>query len=171
MGQQAYALLDLGRPTDALALVQAAQRLDGGPIPPLLACWLTAAEAELSAASGDADGCRRALELADRTLPPDYADPELPYLLLAPAHLARWRGSALSRLGDPDAIAHLYAALDGMGTSSTLRAEAGLRVDLVAALSASGAHDQAQMEAAAARELATRAGSVRLRRRLNHLAA
>ena len=120
MGQQAYALLDLGRPTDALALIHAAQRLDGGPMPPLLECWLLAVAAELSAANGDADGCRRALELADRTLPPDFTDPELPYLLLAPAHLARWRGSALSRLGDPDAIAHLYAALDGMGTSSTL---------------------------------------------------
>jgi len=171
MGQQAYALLDLGRPKDALALVHAAQRLDGGPIPPLLECWLMAAAAELSAACGDADGCHRALELADLTLPPDCADPELPYLLLAPAHLARWRGSALSRLGDPDAIAHLYAALDGMGTSTTLRAEAGLRVDLVAALSASGALDQAHTEAAAARELAHRAGSVRLRRRLDHLAA
>lgn len=171
MGQQAYALLDLGRPTDALALVHAAQKLDGGSIPPLLTCWLMAATAELSAASGDADRCRRALELADHTLPSDYADPELPYLLLAPAHLARWRGSALSRLGDSDAIALLYAALDGMGTSSTLRAEAGLRVDLVAALSASGAEDEARSEAAAASELAIRAGSVRLRRRLDRFAA
>lgn len=171
MGQQSYALLDLGRPTDALDLVRAAQRLDGAPIPPLLECWLMAVAAEMSAANGDTDGCRRALELADRMLPPDCADPELPYLLLAPAHLARWRGSALSRLGDPDAIAHLYAALDGMGTSSTLRAEAGLRVDLVAAFTAIGAQDQAHAEATAARELATRAGSVRLRRRLDHLAA
>ena len=51
MGEQAYALLDLGRPTDALALVHAAQGLDGAPIPPLLDCWLMAAAAELSAAS------------------------------------------------------------------------------------------------------------------------
>ena len=171
MGQQAYALLDLGRPADALALVRAAQSLNGTALPPLLECWLTAVAAELSAASGDTDGCRRALELADHTLPVDCADPELPYLLLAPAHLARWRGSALSRLGDPDAVAHLYAALDGMGTSSTLRAEAGLRVDLVAALTGTDAQDQAHKEAAVARELVTRAGSVRLRRRLNHFAA
>jgi hypothetical protein len=171
MGEQAYALLDLGRSTDGLDLVRAAQTLDGASALPLLDCWLTAAAAELFAASEDADGCRQALDVADRILPRDCADPELPYLLLTPAHLARWRGSALSRLGDADSIPHLYAALDGMGATSTLRAEAGLRVDLVAALTASGNHDQAAIEAAAARELAHRAGSVRLRRRLDHLAA
>lgn len=171
MGEQAYALLDLGRPNDALGLVRAAQALGGPPLPPLLACWLAAAAAELCAAGSDAEGCRHALDLAGRSLPTDCTDPELPYLLLTPAHLTRWRGSALSRLGDADAIDHLYAALDAMGASSTLRAEAGLRVDLVAALTASGNRDQAATEAQAARELATRAGSARLRRRLDQLAA
>lgn len=171
MGEQAYALLDLGRPTDALDLVRAAQALGGPPLPPLLACWLTAAAAELCATSGNAEACHRALDLAERTLPSDCADPELPFLLLAPAHLTRWRGSALSRLGDADAMTDLYSALDGMGTTSTLRAEAGLRVDLVVAFAARGDHAQAAAEAVVARELATRAGSARLRRRLDQLAA
>ena len=171
MGEQAYVLLDLGRPADALELVHAAQTVSGRPAPPLLVCWLTAVSAELSAAGGDAGGSRRAMDLADRTLPADCADPELPYLMLGPAHLERWRGSALSRVGDPESIAHLYAALDGMGRTSTLRAEAGLRVDLVAALAASGNEDQAAAEAATARELTARAGSTRLRRRLGQLAA
>lgn len=151
MGEQAYALLDLGRPRDALALIRAAQALGGPPLPALLACWLTAASAELCAAGGDAGGCRRALDLADRALPTYCADPELPYLLLSPAHLLRWRGSTLARPGDPSAIEHLYSALQGMGSSNTLRAEAGLRCDLVAALNASGDDDQAATEAATAR--------------------
>jgi len=158
-------------PADALDLIRAAQTVGGPALPPLLACWLTAATAELLAAIGDADHCRRTLDLADQALPADCADPELPYLLLAPAHLVRWRGSTLARLGDTDAIDHLYSALDGMGATTTLRAEAGLRCDLVAALTASGDHDQAVAEATIARDLATRAGSVRLRRRLDQLAA
>jgi transcriptional regulator with XRE-family HTH domain len=153
MGEQAYALLDLGRPDDALALVRAAQGLSAF-LPPLLICWLAAAAAELCAANRYADECYRVLDLADRLLPGDCADPELPYLLLTPAHLARWRGSALARLGNPGAISHLYAALGGMGVTSTLRAEAGIRVDLVAALITSGNHDQATAEALAARQLA-----------------
>lgn len=170
MGEQPYALLDLGRSSDALALIHAARRAGGAALPPLLACWLAAATAELSAADSDADDCRRSLDLAHRTLPADCADPNLPYLLLTPAHLDRWRGSALARLGDADATTHLYAALDGMGVLSTLRAEAGLRVDLVVALTAAGDRGQAATEALAARELATRAGSTRLRRRLDQLA-
>lgn len=171
MGEQAYALLDLGRAADALDVIQAARAASRAAAPPLLSCWLTAAEAELAAATGDAGACRRTLDLADRALPADCTDPELPYLLLAPAHLTRWRGSTLARLGDTDAIEHLYAALDGMGNTNTLRGEAGLRCDLVAAFTARGDLDQAATEAATARELATRAGSVRLRRRLDQLAA
>ena len=103
--------------------------------------------------------------------PADCADPGLPYLLLGPAHLTRWRGSALARLGDADATEHLYSALDGMGATRTLRAQAGLRVDLVAALTAAGDVDQATTEATTAGDLATRAGSMRLRRRLDQLTA
>ena len=162
--------------TDIMELTEelvahAARAATGTSLPSLLACWLTAAEAELAAAAGDADASRRSFDLADRALPADCADPGLPYLLLGPAHLTRWRGSALARLGDADATEHLYSALDGMGATRTLRAQAGLRVDLVAALTAAGDVDQATTEATTAGDLATRAGSMRLRRRLDQLTA
>jgi hypothetical protein len=171
MGEQAYALLDIGEPADGLALVDAARTAAGTRVPPVLQAWLAAVAAEMSAGTGDEPGARRLLDLADRTVP---ADPDetavLPYIALGPGHLARWRGNILARLGDPDATRDLVDALDQMDPSFT-RAGASLRCDLAAAMLAQHERTEARRHAAEGHGLARQAGSVRQRRRIDALAA
>lgn len=171
MGEQAYALLDIGEPADGLALVDAARTQVGTRVPPVLHAWLAAVAAEMSAGTGDELGARRLLDLADRSLPADPAETAaLPYIALGPGHLARWRGNILARLGDTDATRDLGDALDQMDPSFT-RAGASLRCDLAAAMLAQHDRAEARRHAAEGRALARQAGSVRQRRRLDALAA
>lgn len=167
MGQQAYVLMDIGHAPDAVQLVRAGQDAGGSAIPDVLVAWLAAAEAEACAAAGDDHGTRAALDYATATLP-STEDSELRYLSLNGAHLARWRGNALSRLGDGEAIDDLYQALGDMD-SSFIRASAGLECDLATALLVRGDRTEARKHAARARELARRTGSVRQRRRVEAL--
>lgn len=169
-GEQAFALLDLNRPQDALQLVREA-RLEGGRrIPQRLLSWLWSAEAETAAAAGQPSDCRRALDAADRALPPGDDGADLPYLSLDACHLARWRGSALARLGDRKAVDHLQGALAGMD-ADYIRARGGLHLDLAQALTAADAPDAARGHIKLAADLAGQTGSVRQRRRLAQLAA
>lgn len=169
MGEQAFALVDLDQPDDAVTLIREAHRA-GGQMPPLLASWLHAAEAEACAAAGDELACRRALDQATRTLPSETSDPTLPFIALDETHLARWRGHSLARIGDEEATRDLYAAVENMDTSFT-RAEAGLRCDLAHALAMRGERGEAHVHAARARRLAQQVGSVRQRRRIEKLTA
>jgi hypothetical protein len=112
----------------------------------------------------------RAFDRAAELLPLDVAIHEGPYVVLDPTHLARWRGHALARFGDPVAVTVLTYALNNLDRSFT-RAEAGLRVDLASAFTAIGERDAAREHIAHARLLASEVGSIRQRRRLAKLAA
>ena len=57
-GEQAYVLLDLHRPAEALAMVRAAYEETRAAIPHQVRGWLRAAEAEMAAAAGQESICR-----------------------------------------------------------------------------------------------------------------
>ncbi|MBB3664477.1 hypothetical protein FB384_003381 [Prauserella sediminis] len=87
-------------------------------------------------------------------------------MALDEVHLARWRGHALARLGDPDATEVLVAALDRLDPTF-IRAETSLRVDLASALRRQNDADGAEVHAHRARSLAGEIGSVRQQKRLS----
>ncbi|MER5621094.1 helix-turn-helix transcriptional regulator [Streptosporangium sp. NPDC002544] len=167
-GQQAYVLIDLGRPAEATELLQHVRTTYDRRVPGHLRTWLAAAEAEAAAILGDEATCRTALDQAAALLPEDDTDPHVPYVSLNTHHLARWRGNCLVRFGDPDTIDDLHSALAGMdGTYN--RAEAGLRCDLAHALLAMGELDAAQPHLYRADQLARMTGSRRHGRRVKEL--
>ena len=90
LGEQSYALADIGKPADALALLDEAASTPA--LPPLMRCWLTAARAEMHAHLGDRDAARRGFDNAEHLLPADSDDPTMPYLSLNPTHLAQRGG-------------------------------------------------------------------------------
>jgi tetratricopeptide (TPR) repeat protein len=167
-GEQAYVLLDLHRPADALAMVQAAYDETRTAIPHQIRGWLKAAEAEMAAAAKQETICRRALDLAAREVSRGPATGDLPYIALNETHLARWRGNCLVLFGDPEVADDLGTALEAMDGSFT-RAEAGLRCDLAAALHVQGQRTEAQQHITRATELAQLTGSARQRRRIREL--
>ncbi|BCJ53077.1 hypothetical protein Asp14428_45520 [Actinoplanes sp. NBRC 14428] len=166
--QQAYSLLDLDRPQNAVALIQHARSEADGHIPAMLRSWLWAAEAEALAASGAAAQAQNALDEASRALPAQDLGESLPFLFLNEVHLARWRGHCLARLGRAEAVDELTDAVDRLDPTFT-RAAAGLRCDLALAYSVRGQHEEARAEARAAEALATRTSSSRQRRRIAQL--
>ena len=168
-GEQAYVLLDLHRPAEALAMVRAAYDETHAAIPHQVRGWLRAAEAEMAAAAGEEPICREALDHAAREVGHGPAGEDLPYLALNDAHLARWRGNCLVTFGDPQTADDLSTALAAMGDGFT-RAEASLRCDLAAALHVRGEQDEAKQHLRKARELAQVTGSARQRRRIRDLA-
>jgi tetratricopeptide (TPR) repeat protein len=168
-GEQAYVLLDLGRSADALDVVRAVWDETHAAIPHQIRGWLRAAEAEMAAAAGDEITCRHALDAAAREIGHGPSNEEHPYIALNDAHFARWRGSCLVQLGDPETAEELATALAAMdGTFA--RAEAGLRADLAQALYVRGERHEARRHLSRARELAQLTGSARQRRRLRDLA-
>jgi transcriptional regulator with XRE-family HTH domain len=170
MGEQAYVLVDAGKPDLAIILVREALRIGGRHMPPRLVAWLRAVEAELCALAGRADECRRALDRATDTLPDgnQARDPDMPSIFLNHSHLTRWRGNALALLGDGQAVTALRSALAAMDPTF-VRAQAGLRCDLAEAHFYRGEYDEAAMHLKEARRLASRTGSVRHRRRIERL--
>jgi len=168
-GEQAYVLLDLHRPAEALAMVRAAYEETHAAIPHQVRGWLRAAEAEMAAAAGEEPTCRSALDSAAQEIGYGPATEDLPYLALNEAHLARWRGNCLVLFGDPQTADDLNSALVAMEDGFT-RAEAGLRCDLAAALHVRGEQDEAKRHLQKARELAQVTGSARQRRRIRDLA-
>ncbi|WP_433352823.1 XRE family transcriptional regulator [Microtetraspora malaysiensis] len=167
-GQQAYVLMDLGRPAEAAEVLHYVRDTFDLRVPGHLRTWLAAAEAEAAAILGDERTRRTALDQAAGFLPGENADPSLPYLALNTHHLARWRGSCLVHFGDPETTDDLKSALAGMdGTFN--RAEAGLRCDLAHALLAMGEADAAQPHLYRAEQLATMIGSRRHGRRIVEL--
>jgi tetratricopeptide (TPR) repeat protein len=168
-GEQAYVLLDLHRPKDALAMVRATYDETRATVPHQIRGWLRAAEAEMAAAAGLENTCRKALDHAADEIGHGPSGQELPYLALNETHLARWRGNCLVMFGDPQTAGELNAALAAMDGDFT-RAEAGLHCDLAAALHARGEPDEARRHLKRARELAQVTGSARQRRRITDLA-
>jgi tetratricopeptide (TPR) repeat protein len=169
-GEQAYVLLDLHRPAEALTMVRAAYTETCTAVPHQLRGWLHAAEAEMAAAAGQESTCRNGLDSALTEISHGPSGQDLPYLALNETHLARWRGNCLVLFGDPETADDLNAALTAMDGDFT-RAEAGLRCDLAAALHIRGEKEQARLHLKRARELAQVTGSARQRRRVRDLAA
>ncbi|MFJ6543201.1 XRE family transcriptional regulator [Streptomyces sp. NPDC091385] len=172
MAEQAYVLCEAGRPALGVDLVRDAQRTVGRSGSARLHAWLYAAEAELCAHAGMADDCRRALDAALASIPPasEDRDPDMLSIFLNDAHLARWRGNVLALLGDGEAVASLYGALEGID-ATFVRARAGLHADLAQAHLTRAEYDDAHDHLRQARLLASRTGSVRQRRRVDLLSA
>jgi len=168
-GEQAYVLLDLGQPGDALAKVRAVYDQTHSAIPHQMRGWLRAAEGEMAAAARRHGVCYWALDEASAELSHGPSGHDLPYLALNDTHLARWRGNCLVHFGDPSTITELTTALARMdGTFA--RAEASLRCDLAAAFHVTGERGEARKHLARATELAQLTGSARQRRRIADLA-
>ncbi|NUW46314.1 XRE family transcriptional regulator [Nonomuraea rhodomycinica] len=167
-GEQAYVLMDMGRPAEAAELLQHIHAVHRDHVPARLRTWLAAAEGEAAAILGDETACRRALDQAAAVMPEGDGDPDMPYLSINVHHFARWRGSCLLRFGDPGTVEDLRSSLAGMdGTYN--RAEAGVRCDLGHALLAAGEPEAAQPHIHRAKQLATMTGSRRQRRRIDEL--
>lgn len=163
--QQAFVLSELGEMQLAVAQLIEARNLVKQAAPRLLLAWLAAAHGEGFAAAGRRDEALRAFDVAGSLLPADPVDPALPFLFLEGVHLDRWRGHALARLGDADAVEVLTNALERLDPTFT-RAETSLRVDLSVALVVTGEHFRARAHAERAGQLATEIGSVRQQRRM-----
>jgi tetratricopeptide (TPR) repeat protein len=169
IAQQAFILLDLGDPTAAADQIAHARTLATlAAVPALLATWLAAAHGEALAATGDRDAALAAFDDAGALLPTEHHHPDLPFIMLSDGHLSRWRGAALTRLGDQEAVTELEHALHTI-TTTTARAQTGMLTDLAYAYATTGDRDAALTYANQARRLAAQIGSDRQRRRLAQL--
>lgn len=160
---QAVVLMDIGDPGSAAELTAHACQIARGSSPAILTAWLHAGHGEALAATGDDVGSQRAFDNAERSLVEDNTEAQ--YLVFDSTHLARWRGSAMSRLRSRDATELLTATLKRMDPSF-IRAEAALRIDLAQTLINQSKHDEAAAHIDRARLLAAQIGSTRQRRRL-----
>ena len=168
VAQQAFILIDLGQYDQAVEQLAEARALAKNHAPELLASWLAAAHGEGLAAVGHRDDALRAFDAAGSLLPADPVDPSLPFLFLAGAHLDRWRGHALSRLGEPDAVTQISDALPRLPAEFT-RSRTSMLVDLAYAHAAAGDRDAALQHARDAKRLAMQIKSDRQLRRLGGL--
>lgn len=166
--EQAFVLVDLGETTQAAEQLAYARSLGEGTVAPLLRAWLAAAHGEGLAVVGERDGALRAFDAADALLPTDPADPALPFLFLGDSHLDRWRGNALARLGDTNAINQLAGALPRL-PATFVRAKVGMLVDLAYAHAAADDRDGALGYARQARRFGLQIRSDRHLRRLRGL--
>ncbi|MFB9908483.1 hypothetical protein [Allokutzneria oryzae] len=170
IAEQAFVLLDVDRAADAVQLLSTARVKARNSAPLLLRSWLAAAHGEALAAAGQKNESLRAFDKAAALLPSETTNVDGPYVVLDAVHLARWRGHALARFADPDAVDVLTGALERLDSSFT-RAETALRVDLAIALVTIGEPHEARRQASHAGELAAEIGSVRQQRRMRALAA
>lgn len=168
LAQQAFILIDIGEVDAAVEQLGEARALAENTAPVLLRSWLAAAHGEGLAADGQRDEALRAFDVADKLLPTDPVNVDLPFLFLAGGHLDRWRGNAMSKLGEPDAIDQLNKALPLLPNEFT-RARAAMLVDLAYAHAAAGDREAALTHARQAKRLAMQIKSDRQLRRLNGL--
>ncbi|PXY33445.1 hypothetical protein BAY59_10165 [Prauserella coralliicola] len=163
--EQAFVLIDLGETAQAVELLSSAWEQARVSTPRILQAWLAAAYGEALAADGRRTQSLRAFDSSAALLPVSGADADRPYVALDAVHLARWRGHALARIGEIEAIEVLNSALDRLDPTFA-RAETSLRVDLASVFIARGESEQARHHAEHARVLASEIGSVRQQRRL-----
>jgi len=168
VAQQAFILSELGEINLAIVQLAEARNLVKRTAPRLLRAWLAAAHGEGLAVAGRRDEALRAFDAAASLLTADPVDPALPFLFLGSVHLDRWRGHALARLGDTEAVGVLTSALERLDPTFT-RAETSLRVDLAVALFATGEPEGARVHTERAEQLAIEIGSVRQRHRMRTL--
>ncbi|MFD0812002.1 hypothetical protein ACFQ05_18705 [Amycolatopsis umgeniensis] len=170
LAEQAFVLIDVGETGSAVDLLCAAERQARHLAGRLLRAWLAAAHGEALAADGQGSASLLAFDRAAALLPIDLSAVDGPYVVLDPVHLARWRGHALARIGEPEAVNVLSTALSRLDPTFT-RAEVALRVDLATAFVTMGEHEEGRAHAARARALAVEIGSVRQQRRIAQLIA
>ncbi|WP_243789395.1 tetratricopeptide repeat protein [Saccharopolyspora gloriosae] len=166
--EQAFVLIDIGETEAAAEQLAVAREVAGDAAPSLLRAWLAAAHGEGLSAVGQRDDALRAFDQADQLLPAEPVDPALPFLFLGGSHLDRWRGNALSKLGEAEAIDQLTDALPRLPEAFT-RARTGILVDLAFAYAAAGERDAALEHSRQARRLASQIKSDRQLRRLSGL--
>ena len=87
--------------------------------------------------------------------------------MLDQAHLTRWRGACLARIGSAEAIDLLTVAL--ARADDSVRAATGLHADLAIAFEAAGRTDESRQHAQTALTMAGQYGSKRQRSRLAKL--
>lgn len=150
---QSVVLLDLGDQAAAVAMTEHARYFAKGRTPRILTAWLAAAHGEACSANKMHAASLRAFEDAEELLSGAPIE-EAPFLVFGPVHLARWRGSALARLGDRRAIDVLSPAL---------------RVDLAEAYESAGEREAADFHADRAQRLACQIRSDRHGRRIDRL--
>lgn len=168
MAEQAFVLIDIGETGAAVEQLAHARAIAEGTASPLLRAWLAAAHGEGLAAIGDRENALRAFDVADALLPENPQDPALPFIFLGGSNLDRWRGNALAKLGEPDAIHQLTNVLARVPGEFT-RATGGTLVDLAFAHAAAGDREAAQHYARRARRVASQIKSDRQLRRLSTL--
>jgi tetratricopeptide (TPR) repeat protein len=168
--EQAFVLLDLGEADAAVEQLDQTRRRAENTTSRLLRAWLAAAHGEALAAQGQRSPSLRAFDQAAALVPPEPSPEAEPYLVLDEIHLARWRGHALARIGDPEAVTVLTSTLKHLDPTFT-RAEAGLRVDLATAFISRNEPEQAHAHIELARYLAKGIGSARQQRRIGRLTA
>lgn len=166
--QQAFILTDVGEVRSAVEQLGEARSMVKRTAPALLQSWLAAAHGEGLAAADERERALHAFDVASGLLPSDPNDTALQFLVLGEVHLNRWRGHALTRLGDSEAVSLLTGALNRLDSTFT-RANAAMRVDLAFALARLGERGEAHANAVHADSLAIEIGSMRLRRRVRSL--
>ena len=169
LAEQAFVLLDIDKSSDAVDMLGYTRTQATSSCSRLLRAWLAAAHGEALAANNQRSESLRAFDDAEILLPTDSTSTDGPYVVLDPIHLARWRGHALARFGDAQAVVILSNALEQLDPSFT-RAETALRTDLATVLLAIGERNTASMHASVASQLATEIGSARQDRRIRALA-
>ncbi|WP_336158570.1 hypothetical protein [Amycolatopsis sp. VC5-11] len=167
---QAFVLLDIGDSAVAVDLMETVRRDADRSTNRLLRSWLAAAQGEVLAADGQRSASLRAFDQAASLLADEGEQDAGPYLALDAVHLGRWRGHALARIGEPEAIDVLTDALSRLDPTF-VRAETALRVDLAIAFVAMREHEQAHAHLRRAQTLAADIGSARQLRRLERLKA
>lgn len=166
--QQAFVLIDVEKPAEAVDLLDYARRQAAGSSTALLRSWLAAAYGEALAANNERFASLKALDEAISLLPNQSVSSDGPYVALDSTHLDRWRGHALSRLGEPVAVELLTGALGRLDSSFT-RAETALRADLAIVFAKIGERREARLQADHASRLASEIGSTRQLRRVRAL--
>ncbi|TVT53443.1 tetratricopeptide repeat protein [Amycolatopsis rhizosphaerae] len=166
--EQAFVLIDIGETGAAVEQLAHARAIAEGAASPLLRAWLAAAHGEGLATVGDRDNALRAFDAANSLLPENPQDPALPFVFLGGSNLDRWRGNALAKLGESDAIDQLTGVLSRVPGEFT-RAMGGTLVDLAFAHAAAGDREAARHYARRARRVASQIKSDRLLRRLGTL--
>ncbi|WP_252365329.1 hypothetical protein [Saccharomonospora piscinae] len=131
--EQAFVLIDMGEVQSAVELIKRVCTQARRDTPSVLRAWLQAAYGEVLAADDCHFASRRAFDRAEMLLPSAALTSPEPFVVLDAVHLARWRGHALARLGEAEAIGALTTALNELDARFT-RAEASLRVDLASIL-------------------------------------
>ncbi|WP_232286311.1 tetratricopeptide repeat protein [Saccharomonospora azurea] len=166
MAEQAFVLIDIGEISNAVELLTHVRSNAQRHAPHMLKAWLAAACGEAYAAENRRGTALRAFDEADALLRAQQQKDSCPYVALDPVHLARWRGHALARLREAEAVTVLTDALSHLDPSFA-RAQAALRIDLVIALSHNEMPEEARKQGERAIALVAEIGSRRQQRRLS----